>query len=242
MIYIHAIGLHNSIPDNQLPDLQSELKALSGKFYRRIDHFIQLAIIGAHKAVAELELPSQTALYMTSGQGDIMVFDRVRRQRYFHKMLSKPVDFVNLSSNTAGFYVASHLGLDGKNLFLQHHHFPVQMTMLLAQNDIITGQEEAVLVGGVDEWVAKPELAKKLLGVDGSTRLGEGSNWQLLGAEAEGALGSFAMETETLDKIHLSKMLLSVEHFLHFQNMNGVYHEQAVHLTAFFFLLSLNRF
>ncbi len=211
MIYIHAVGLHNTIPDQQLPDLKSELKILSGKVYRRLDHFVELAIIGAHKAVAESEISSETAIYMTSGQGDIMVFDRVRRQRYFDKMMSKPVDFVNLSSNTAGFYVASHLGLNGKNLFLQHHHFPVQMALLLALIDITSGKERAILVGGVDEWIAKPELAKKLLGVDEVTRLGEGSNWQLLKAAAEGALGTFAIEPKALNEAQLKQLLLSAE-------------------------------
>ncbi len=211
MIYIHAIGIHNTIPDNQPTDLKSELKALSGKLYRRIDHFIQLAIIGAHKAVAESEPASQTALYMTSGQGDMMVFDRVRRQRYFEKRLSKPVDFVNLSSNTAGFYVVSHLGLNGKNLFLQDHHFPVQMTMLLAQNDINLRREKAILVGGVDEWIPKPELARKLLGVDETTVLGEGSNWMLIDGEVKGAIASFAMEPKALDKVQLHRLLSSVE-------------------------------
>ncbi len=211
MIYIHAIGIHNTIPDNQLPDLKSELKALSGKVYRRIDHFIQLAIIGAHKAAAELDPAPQTAIYMTSGQGDIMVFDRVRRQRYFQKMLSKPVDFVNLSSNSAGFYVATHLGLNGKNLFLLHHHFPVQTTLLAAQNELNLGQQKAILVGGVDEWIPKSELAKKLLGVDEVTILGEGSNWLLLKAEAEAALATFALEPGTLNKIELQRLLLSVE-------------------------------
>ncbi len=207
MIYIHAIGIHNTIPDNQLPDLKSELKALSGKIYRRIDHFIQLAIIGAHKAVGELEISSQTALYMTSGQGDIMVFDRVRRQRYFEKMLSKPVDFVNLSSNTAGFYVATHLGLNGKNLFLAHHDFPVQMTILLAQNDINLGKERAILVGGVDEWLPRQDLARKLLGVDETTILGEGSNWLLVDGESEGALGQVVIEPEFLNNAQLKQRL-----------------------------------
>ena len=211
MIYIHDSGIHNTIPDNQLPDLKRELKALSGKTYRRIDHFIQLAIIGAHKAAAGLDLAPQTAIYMTSGQGDIMVFDRVRQQRYFQKMLSKPVDFVNLSSNAAGFYVASHLGLKGKNLFLLHHHFPVQMTLLAAQNELNLGRQEAVLVGGVDEWIPKPELAKKLLGVDETTVLGEGSNWLLLKAKAEATLATFAIEPKSLDKIDLQRFVLSLE-------------------------------
>lgn len=220
MIYIHAVGIHNTIPDNQLPDLKNELKALSGKVYRRIDHFIQLAIIGAHKAVAGLDLVPQTAIYMTSGQGDIMVFDRVRRQRYFDKMLSKPTDFVNLSSNSAGFYVASHLGLNGKNLSLAHHHFPVQMTMLTAQNDLNLGKQPAVLVGGVDEWIPKPELARKLLGVGEAMVLGEGSNWMLLNTEIKNALGSFEMRPKTLDKAQLHQLLLAVEEgtFLAFSN------------------------
>ena len=211
MIYIHAIGIHNTTPDNKIPDLKSELKALSGKVYRRTDHFIQLAIIGAHKAVGESEMGFQTALYMTSGQGDIMVFDRVRRQRYFEEMLSKPIDFVNLSSNTAAFYVADHLGLNGRNLFLAHHHFPVQMTMLLAQNDINSSKERSILVGGVDESIPKPELARKLLGVDAEITLGEGSNWLLLDGEANGAIASFAVEPKSLNKKELKRFLLSLE-------------------------------
>ena len=199
MIYVYASGTHNTVPTNELPDLKSELKALSGKVYRRIDHFIQLALIGAHKAVAEYALPSKTAIYMTSGQGNIAVFQRVREQRHVHKLLPKPVDFINLLSNSAGFYVASHLGLEGKNLFLSHHRFPVQMSLLTALNDLRLKKQEAVLVGGVDEWIENQELAKKLLGVDEATELGEGSNWMLIGAEAEGAIAAFEMEPKLLD-------------------------------------------
>ncbi|MCD6292700.1 MAG: hypothetical protein J7M09_04510 [Deltaproteobacteria bacterium] len=230
MIYVHAAAAHNTIPDSQLPDLKSELKALSGKVYRRIDHFIQLAIIGAHKAVGELELAPQTAIFMTSGQGDIMVFDRVRRQRYFQEMLSKPADFVNLSGNSAGFYVASHLGLKGANLFLSHHHFPVQMTLLAAQNELNLGRQEAILVGGVDEWIAKPELAKKLLGVDVSISLGEGSNWLLLKAEAKDALAAIAVEPKLFDEKELHQFLLSAEDgtFLSFSRRFSVIEADAI--------------
>ncbi|MDX1296051.1 MAG: hypothetical protein R3302_07280 [Sulfurimonadaceae bacterium] len=200
MTYIHAIGIHSTVPDNALPDLKSELKAMSGKVYRRIDHFTQLAIIGAHKAVYDHELSPETAIYMVSGQGNISVFDRVRDQRHIQNQLPRPVDFINLLSNTAGFYVASHLGLEGKNLFLAHHRFPVQMTMLAAQNDVKLGKQHAVLVGGVDEWIEKQELAKKLLGVEESTVLGEGSNWMMIGSDAKNAIGTFDMNPKALKK------------------------------------------
>lgn len=211
MTYIRAAGVHNSVPDAVLPDLKAELKALSGQVYRRIDHFIQLAVIGAHKTAAGRDLPKDTAIYMTSGQGNISVFDRVRDQRHFQKMLPKPVDFINLLSNSAGFYVATHLGIEGKNLFLAHHRFPVQMTMLAALNDVRLGKQGSILVGGVDEWIEKQELAKKLLGVGDDTLLGEGSNWILLGADPEGALGTFDMPAKAMDFEALARYVAALE-------------------------------
>ncbi len=209
MVYIHATGIHNTIPNTELPDLRTELKSVSGKVYRRSDHFIQLAILGAHKAAKGNDLQDKTAIYMTSGQGNISVFDRVCNSRHIQKHLPKPVDFINLLSNSAGFYVASHLGLNGKNIFLAHHHFPVQMTMLTAQNDLVLGKQKTILTGGVDEWISKQDLAQKLLGVDETTRLGEGSNWILLNSEAEGAVGTFEGGSKCLGDIELYNLLSS---------------------------------
>jgi hypothetical protein len=211
MIYINAIGIHNTIPINEQSDLLHELKTVSGKLYRRSDHFIQLAILGAHKAVNELSLSDQTAIYLTSGQGNSSVFERLCEQRCIQKFLPKPIDFINFLSNSAGFYVASHLGLSGKNLFLSHNDFPVQMTMLTAQNDLNLGKQKAVLVGGVDEWLADQELAGKLLGVSERKVLGEGSNWMLISAEAKGALGTFEMAGKGLDINKLKQLLVSAE-------------------------------
>ena len=211
MIYVHAAGCHNSMPSGGLSDLKSELKTLCGRSFRRIDRFIMLALIGAHKAVGGHELEPDTALYLTSGQGDIPVFERVRRQRYFQKMMSKPVDFVNLASNTAGFYVASHLGLDGANLFLAHHRFPVQMVLLLAQSELELKRHPAILLGGVDEWLENQVLARKLLGVSEFAELGEGSNWLLLRREAAGALGGIYADPRRYDRAQLQRRISRLE-------------------------------
>ena len=210
MIAIRATGIHNSIPGHQQPDLAAELRALSGKVYRRTDHFIQLAIIGAHKAAAGHKLPPQTAMYMTSGQGNISVFERICDQRHVRKQLPRPIDFINLLSNSAGFYVAGHLGLSGRNLFLTHHRFPVQMALLAAQNDVQLGREQMVLIGGVDEWIPRQELARKLLGRDQTTVLGEGSNWMLLGTGDEEAPATLEVNPGTLDRKQLQQLLASV--------------------------------
>ncbi|MBW6520342.1 MAG: hypothetical protein K0A99_04910 [Desulfoarculaceae bacterium] len=211
MIAIRAMGIHNSIPDHHQPDLAAKLRALSGKVYRRTDHFIQLAIIGAHMAAAGQELSPQTATYMTSGQGNISVFERICDQRHVRNQLPRPIDFINLLSNSAGFYVASHLGLSGKNLFLSHHRFPVQMALLVARNDLILGREQAALIGGIDEWIPRQELARKILGRDQTTVLGEGSNWMLLGKLDEEAAVTLEVTPRILDKQQLRQQLASIE-------------------------------
>ncbi len=207
MIFIHAFGIHNTRPKEQQPDLVRELKCLSGKVYRRADHFIQLAILGAHKAVGTRPLPEKTAVYMTSGQGNISVFDRICKQRRRQNLLPRPVDFINLLSNSAGFYVASHCGLEGKNIFVTHHRFPVQMALLAAQNDLRSGKQEMVLLGGVDEWLAGRERAEKLLGLAPDTPLGEASNWLLLGRDDKMSTAGIEVLSQSIDPAGLNALL-----------------------------------
>ncbi|HFQ79761.1 MAG TPA: hypothetical protein ENK33_00100 [Desulfobacterales bacterium] len=206
MIYIHATGIHNTIPTSGQPDLRAELKAM-GADNRRSDHFMRLAVIGAHKAADGHELPAETAVYMTSGQGNTAVFNRICSALRIEKNLPKPVDFINLLSNSTGFYIASHLGLAGRNIFLTHHHFPVQMTLLTAQNDITQGLQQTILAGGVDEWQTRPQLARKLMGIEETTVLGEGSNWLLLSPERENALAVLEVEKRCINEEELTLRL-----------------------------------
>ena len=211
MIFIHASGIHNTLPKGAQPDLVMELKALTGKVYRRADHFIQLAVLGAHKAVGETQLCEKTAIYMTSGQGNVSVFERICEQRRSRNLLPKPVDFINLLSNSAGFYVASHLGLEGKNLFVSHHLYPVQMALLAAACDLCSGKWEMVLLGGVDEWLADQERAKKLLGLAPDAVLGEASNWLLLGRDPANAVAMVEVIPRGLTRSRLTAMLADAD-------------------------------
>jgi len=187
MVYIHNTGSLN-LKEGEEFDVKNALKEATGKPFRRTDRFIQMALLGAHSAVGEEKLDASTALYMASGQGNLAVFTRLRDQQYVLKQPPKPVDFINSLSNTAGFYVAQHLGLHGKNLNLNQHGFVVYMTLLLAQNDLCIGAQEQVLVGGVDELLEPLSFTKKFLGICDGRKLGEGSNWLLFNSRREGAL------------------------------------------------------
>jgi len=127
-----------------------------------------------------------------------IILPEVRDQQYIDHQPPRPVDFINSLSNTAGFYVGQHLGLNGKNLFLYHHGFPVQMALILAQNDLKLKKQRQILVGGVDELLEPVGYTKKFLGICSDLQLGEGSNWLTLRNEKEGALASIDIMPEEI--------------------------------------------
>ena len=198
MIYVHKMGSVNVKADETF-DVKARWKSISPKMIRRTDRYIQLSLLGAYEAIGEMKLDPSTALYMTSGQGNLAVFKRLRDQRYIHKQPPKPVDFINSLSNTSGFYVAQFFGLHGKNLNVSRHGLVVENTLLLAQIDLESGREGIVLFGGVDELQEPVEFTRRTLGICDASPLGEGSNWMLLSAQKDEALASIEVQREEMD-------------------------------------------
>ena len=210
MIYVHKTGSINRKEGEEL-DVKAAWKVVSPKMIRRTDRFIQLALLGAYEAVGESVLDKDTALYMASGQGNLVVFKRLRDQRYIHKQPPKPVDFINSLSNTSGFYVAQFFDLHGKNLNVSRQGLVVETILLLAQNDLELGKEQEILLGGVDELQEPVSFTKRSLGVCDDRLLGEGSNWMLLSAQQEGALASIDVVKKQMDLAEVKAYLQDVE-------------------------------
>ncbi len=198
MIYIHSISGYNAVPGKETDDIKAALKIATGKVFRRTDRYIQLALLGAYKSRENIQPDS--ALFIASGEGNLSVFNRLRNQRFIDHQPPRPVDFINSLSNTAGFYVAQYLNLNGKNLFLSHHGFPVQMALLLAENDLKLKKQKQILLGGVDELLEPVAYSKKFLGICDDTILGEGSNWLTVSTQKKGALASVETMTEELSR------------------------------------------
>lgn len=198
MIYIQQVALVNhQQPD--LIDVKALCKEAAPKFVRRTDRFIQLGILGVAQIQSKQKITKNTALYLTSGQGNISVFKRLCDYRFVEKAPPKPVDFINSLSNTAGFYIAKFLDLESKNNNLYHHGFVVEMALLLADCDLKLKKEKQILIGGVDQFIEPSGFAKQSLGLQADSKLGEGSNWMLVNNCREGALASLEVVTESMD-------------------------------------------
>ncbi len=210
MIYIQQVALINHQQPEDV-DVKAICKKVAPKFVRRTDRFIQLGILGVAQIQDKQAISENTALYLTSGQGNISVFKRLCDYRFIEKSPPKPVDFINSLSNTAGFYIAQFLGLNSKNNNLYNHGFVVEMALTLASSDLKLKKEQQILLGGVDQLFEPAEIAKQYLGLKPDVELGEGSNWMLLNREKENALASLEIITQSMNLQQVKAFMRSVE-------------------------------
>lgn len=261
MIYIHQVGSIN-YKETESVDIKAACKLVAPKFVRRTDNFIQLAILGVQQLQQKTSITSNCALYLTSGQGNLSVFQRLCEQKVIEKSPPKPVDFINSLSNTAGFYVSQFLQLDSKNSNLSHISFVVEMALLLAKSDLVLGKEHSILLGGVDQLLADSHFSRLALGVNDSIPLGQGSNWVLLNRLKHNALASVDLSNNEMDlnqledyllkfnkgkqELHLAFSLLVeqtvINHLLHSTSRPRFFYEDAVGFYETLPLYVINQF
>lgn len=173
-------------PPQRLPELKAEVKALCGGHVRRIDRLIQLALVGSARCVAGRSLPAGCGIYLGSGLGTVGSTSVLQEQIFRFGVLPKPAEFINTLSNTAGFYVARNLGLDGQCLFATRDYTSFEAVVELATVDLDAGRVPAALVGVVDECTLPLEQHARRLHREHAPVLAEGSHWLLLGPDGDG--------------------------------------------------------
>jgi len=162
--------------------LRTELKRVCANPPRRINRLIELSLIGAHRCVGGRALHPDTPIYMAFASGCIadsvgMVRDATRGQP------PMPVTFINVSSNMAGFYVASSLGLHSGNQVVSARGFPWEAMLELA---LLGGaKDRGLLMGAVEECAWPLPEHRERLGLPEDCKLLETSHWLLADREAK---------------------------------------------------------
>jgi len=194
--------------DDAVPPLRDAVKQACGVSVRRVNRLIQLALIGACRCASGRRLDPGCGLYLASGQGALQDSVDVFTQMFVDGQAPKPISFVNTLSNTACFYVAKILGLEGPNQFVSASTFPLESALSLALLDLARGRVQQALVGGVDECVLPLADHRKRLRTEPDAPLGEGSHWLLLEREATSApIGRLHYVREFPDEDALTKWL-----------------------------------
>jgi hypothetical protein len=189
--YLHAVGA------GPLPDLDAAIREACREPYRRVDRFIQLALLGAARCVGGRILDPDCALYLGSGVGpegnNILVQEQICRDH----LLPRPFNFVNTLGSAATFFVSKDRAMDGQGWWSSRRGASLEAVLELALNDLELGVCEQALVGIVEECPAPFEDHRKRVGAAPDAALAEGSHWLLLQSEAKAGAGQ--LELESLD-------------------------------------------
>jgi hypothetical protein len=184
--YLHPVG------DQALPSLEQDLRAVCREHHRRVDRFIQLALLGAARCAAGRRLDADCFLYLGSGVGpegnNIVVQEQICRDH----LLPRPFNFVNTLGASATFYVAKDLGLNGQSWWAARRGASLEALLELAFADLELGLCSQALVGVVEECPAPYEDHRRRVGAPADAVLAEGSHWLLLDARATAGAGGIA--------------------------------------------------
>jgi hypothetical protein len=184
-VHIRALGeIYHEVPQSP-PELKELFMAAVGQSLRRPSRFMQLSLIGAARCAKDAVLPSHTAVYLASGRGDLEIVMDVLEQVYRDGQSPKPLSFVNTVSNSACFYIAKCLALEGRSSFVCNPYFAFENALQLALEDLRSGAISSALVGSADVIVPPLDAHRKRLEVSEQTPLGEASHWMLLQSEGD---------------------------------------------------------
>ncbi|HSN18262.1 MAG TPA: beta-ketoacyl synthase N-terminal-like domain-containing protein [Gammaproteobacteria bacterium] len=176
--------LHPVREDEALPSLDTALQPLCREHFRRIDRFIQLALLGSARCVAGHRLAVDCGLYLGSGLGPMSNNISTQEQLIRDHLTPKPFNFINTLGNSAGYYVAKNLGLSGPNLFISRRGASFQAALETALVDLECGTSRQALVGVVEEVTLPLAAHRRRQGLSVDTVVAEGSHWLLLETDA----------------------------------------------------------
>jgi hypothetical protein len=195
-VYIFGAAAHAWPVSEGPPDIKRQLQTAWNKRFRRVNHFIELALIGAKSCLDSSRLPIQNdcAIYLASEQGNVADVARITETLFKRLESPMPLEFLNVTNNMAGFYLAQALGLRSSNLTIAHRTFPFETALDIAMFDIAIARkaDQRALVGGVEECAYPLEQHRRRMGLAADTPLAEGSSWLYIGGDAQGALARCA--------------------------------------------------
>ncbi len=189
-MYVHAVSPFICDPLDNIDGLKADLKNYTDFFFRRVNKFILLSLMGVHRCVHGKEIDKSIAVYLATENGNLGDTENVLHQMYRENSFPKPFNFINTMSNTASFYVAQSLKSLGRSITVSSKNVSFERALELAMVDFKQGQVKEALVGGVDEAVLSREyFMEKYDQAYHDVKLVEGSGWLYLTADAAGALG-----------------------------------------------------
>lgn len=205
-LYIKNYSSYRS--DRDSVEIKKVLKQKYKVDTRRQDEFIHLALYGAQLLKEKVDISEDDELYLTSGIGNIDVVQRTNTYIYEEKQPLKLFDFINLLGNTTSYYVATSLGISGKNIFQISDNFTYINSLISLYASISNSKKNAILCA-IDLVNTPDEVIKRVLGVDESCEVISSVNYQKFSLSADGAMAELEFDLKTYSLEELKSLLAS---------------------------------
>lgn len=175
MLNIAGFGRHVAALDTTPDDLRAQLQTL-GVGVRRVNRFIELALLGALRCRASGgDIGADAALYVAAETPMLNDCVKALRSTIAAQRPPTPFEFMNISGNMAGFYIAQQLGIGGPQLAIARRHGGLEAGFELL--GIGHRSHRRALLGCVDEGVWPLDEQRARLGLAADATLHESSHW-----------------------------------------------------------------
>jgi len=205
-MYIHNYSKFVSPPVDDIIVYKREITRYTALNFRRANKFVLLSLVGACQCVNRQAIRTDTAVYLTTENGNLGDTETVLDQIYYKHEFPMPYNFINTMSNTASFYVAQSFGILGRNFTCSSKQLSFERGLELLRSDLTAGIVEEALFGGVDEaCFSQSQFEARFKRPQSDFQMVDGSCWLWIKAHSSGALGeissleSFGGLTQTAD-------------------------------------------
>lgn len=147
-----CVSLHHPVGEPPV-DIRARLRSEAGLSVRRINRFIELALLGATQCRREsgLNFPAGTALYFCMDAGMVADTARVMTGYVKEHRAPTPFEFMNISGSMASFHVAQTLALQGPQLSMHRNYSALEAALQIL--GLQSAPHRQTLVGYVEEGV-----------------------------------------------------------------------------------------
>jgi len=189
-MYIHNYSRFVSPPVDDIKVYKQEISRYTDVKFRRANKFVLLSLVGACQCAYGQAIKTNTAVYLTTENGNLGDTETVLDQIYHKHEFPMPYNFINTMSNTASFYVAQSFDILGRNITFSSKQLSFERGLELLRSDLGAGVVKEALFGGVDEVsFSKTQFETKFDRPYSDFEMIEGSCWLLIKADDSGALG-----------------------------------------------------
>ena len=176
MLKIRATGSLHELLGEAPTDLRARLKDETGQSFRRINRYNELALLGALRCRKHAGVIAEdTALYLACDSPMLADSVKILQGIEIERRPPSPFEFMNISGNMAGYYIANQLGLSGPQLALHRNHAGLEAVLELLM--LQSAQHRRALIGYVEEGVWPLPEQRLRHGFPTNAPLSECSHW-----------------------------------------------------------------